>query len=72
MKPWLIDMGYGPFSLQNAPFCARETKDARILMIGSYRDAEVRQSPELGKLIGDLRRPGTRRTTSAFERGLSR
>jgi predicted ATPase len=27
-------------------------------MIGTYRDAEVRQSPELGKLIGDLIREG--------------
>jgi predicted ATPase len=45
-------------TLQMLRFIARETKDARILIIGAYRDAEVRQSPELGKLIGDLIREG--------------
>jgi predicted ATPase len=45
-------------SLQMLRFVARETKGARILILGTYRDAEVRQSPELGKLIGDLIREG--------------
>jgi tetratricopeptide (TPR) repeat protein len=45
-------------SLQMLRFVARETKNARILIIGTYRDVEVRQSPELGKLIGDLIREG--------------
>ena len=45
-------------SLQMLRFVARETKDVRILIVGTYRDAEVRQSPELGKLIGDLIREG--------------
>ena len=45
-------------SLQMLRFIARATKEARILIIGTYRDAEVRQSPELGKLIGDLIREG--------------
>jgi tetratricopeptide (TPR) repeat protein len=45
-------------TLQMLRFVARETKDARILMIGTYRDVEVRQSPELGKLIGNLTREG--------------
>ena len=45
-------------SLQILRFVARETKDAPILVVGTYRDAEVRQSPELGKLIGDLIREG--------------
>ncbi len=45
-------------SLQMLRFVARETKDARLLIVGTYRDAEVRQSPELGKLIGDLIREG--------------
>ncbi|HLX04436.1 MAG TPA: AAA family ATPase [Candidatus Binatus sp.] len=45
-------------SLQMLRFVARETKGAPILILGTYRDAEVRQSPELGKLIGDLIREG--------------
>ena len=45
-------------SLQMLRFVARETKDAHLLIVGTYRDAEVRQSPELGKLIGDLIREG--------------
>ena len=45
-------------SLQMIRFVARETKDARLLIVGTFRDAEVRQSPELGKLIGDLIREG--------------
>ena len=45
-------------SLQVLRFVARETKNARILIVGTYRDTEVRQSPELGKQIGDLIREG--------------
>jgi tetratricopeptide (TPR) repeat protein len=45
-------------SLQMLRFVARAAKDVSLLMIGTYRDAEVRQSPELGKLIGDLIREG--------------
>jgi tetratricopeptide (TPR) repeat protein len=45
-------------TLQMLRFVARETKNARILIVGTYRDAEVRQSLELGKLIGDLIREG--------------
>ena len=45
-------------TLQMLRFVARETKGARILILGTYRDVEVRQSPELGKLIGDLIREG--------------
>ena len=45
-------------SLQMLRFIARAAKDVPLLMIGTYRDAEVRQSPELGKLIGDLIREG--------------
>jgi predicted ATPase len=37
-------------------FVARELGAARILAIGTYRDTEVRRSPALGKLIGDLGR----------------
>src|SRR5258708_1594337 len=39
-------------------FIARQIKDARILMIGTYRDTEVRQSRDLDKLVGDLNREG--------------
>ena len=45
-------------SLQMLRFIARAAKDVSLLMIGTYRDAEVRQSPELGKMIGDLIREG--------------
>jgi tetratricopeptide (TPR) repeat protein len=45
-------------SLQMLRFVARETKGASILIVGTYREVEVRQSPELGKLIGDLTREG--------------
>jgi predicted ATPase len=45
-------------SLQMLRFIARAAKDVSLLMIGTYRDAEVRQSPELGKLVGDLIREG--------------
>ncbi|HUA33591.1 MAG TPA: AAA family ATPase [Candidatus Binataceae bacterium] len=41
-------------SLELLRFIARETKGARIVIVGSFREAEVRQSPELGKLVGDL------------------
>jgi tetratricopeptide (TPR) repeat protein len=46
-------------SLQMLRFVARETKAARMMMLGTYRDAEVRQSSELGQLIGDLIREGS-------------
>jgi tetratricopeptide (TPR) repeat protein len=46
-------------SLQMLRFVARETKAARIMMLGTYRDAEVKQLPELGQLIGHLIREGS-------------
>ena len=39
-------------------FIAGYSKDARILLVGTYRDTEVRQSAELTRLIGDLSREG--------------
>ncbi len=45
-------------SLLLQSFIASQIKDARILMVSTYRDTEVRQSPELSKLIGDLCRAG--------------
>lgn len=45
-------------TLQMLRFIARECRGARILIIGTYREAEVRKSPELGKLVGELNREG--------------
>ena len=45
-------------SLLLLKFIASHSKDARILLVGTYRDTEVRQSPELTRLIGDLSREG--------------
>src|SRR5215469_5204503 len=45
-------------SLQMLRFIARTTKDVPLLIVGTYRDAEVKNSPELGKLVGDLLREG--------------
>jgi predicted ATPase len=45
-------------SLLMQKFIAGQIKDARILMVGTYRDTEVRQSQELSKLIGDMNREG--------------
>jgi tetratricopeptide (TPR) repeat protein len=45
-------------SLLMLRFVARELRDARILVVGTYRDTEVRRSPALAKLMGDLGREG--------------
>src|SRR5215472_13260642 len=45
-------------SLQMLRFISRTIKDVPLLIVGTYRDAEVRNSPELGKLVGDLLREG--------------
>ena len=45
-------------SLEMLRFVACETKDAPIMILGTYRDSEVRRSRELGKLVGDLIREG--------------
>jgi len=45
-------------SLLMMRFTARALKEAQVLMIGAYRDGEVRQSPPLSHLIGDLIREG--------------
>ena len=47
-----------PPSLLLLKFLAGHSKDARLLLVGTYRDTEVRQSPELSRLIGDLSREG--------------
>src|SRR5215469_15221463 len=45
-------------SLQLLKFIAGHSTDARILLVGTYRNTEVRQSQELRRLIGDLSREG--------------
>jgi predicted ATPase len=46
-------------SLQMLTFVTRELKSATVLVVAIYRDVEVRQSPDLSKLIGELSREGT-------------
>jgi DNA-binding winged helix-turn-helix (wHTH) protein len=43
-------------SLMMLRFVAREIADSSILLVGTYRDVEVRRSRVLGKLIGELSR----------------
>jgi predicted ATPase len=45
-------------SLLLLKFIAAHSKDARILLVGTYRNTEVRQSQELTRLIGELSREG--------------
>ncbi|HEY6418371.1 MAG TPA: AAA family ATPase [Candidatus Binataceae bacterium] len=45
-------------SLQMLRFVARALRSARILIVGTYRDLEVRRSPPLTQLIGDVIREG--------------
>src|SRR5215469_1974490 len=45
-------------SLLLLKFIAGHCKDAHILLIGTYRNTEVRQSQELSRLVGDLSREG--------------
>jgi tetratricopeptide (TPR) repeat protein len=45
-------------SLQMLRFIARAARDVSLLIIGTYRDAEVKRSQQLGKLVGDLLREG--------------
>ncbi len=45
-------------SLQMLRFVARALRSARILIVGTYRDIEVRRSAALTQLIGDVIREG--------------
>ena len=45
-------------SLLLLKFIAGHGKDTQILLLGTYRDTEVRQSPALTRLIGELSREG--------------
>jgi tetratricopeptide (TPR) repeat protein len=45
-------------SLMLMKFLAGHSKNARIMVVGTYRDTEVRQSQELARLVGELSREG--------------
>ena len=45
-------------SLELLKFVARGLTDARIVVVGTYRDAEVRRSPYLSEAIGEILRYG--------------
>src|SRR5215472_9595234 len=47
-------------SLQLLKFVARVAHDARLIMVGTYRDAEMRGSPERAAILPDLLRDATR------------
>jgi eukaryotic-like serine/threonine-protein kinase len=46
----------------------RELKEARVLIIGTYREIELRRQPELRQLIGELTREGTQLKLLALSR----
>jgi predicted ATPase len=45
-------------SLLMLRFAARELKEAPVLIVGNYREGEVRASPALSRLIGEIAREG--------------
>jgi tetratricopeptide (TPR) repeat protein len=45
-------------SLLMLRFIARQLRNAPVLLVGTYREAEVRRSPVLSRLIGELMREG--------------
>jgi eukaryotic-like serine/threonine-protein kinase len=45
-------------SLLMLRFVARELKEARIVILGNYREAEVRAAPALHRLLGEIAREG--------------
>ncbi len=55
-------------SLLMLRFVARELGSAHILAIGTYRDTEVRRSPALSKLIGDIGRESKPLPLAGFRR----
>ncbi|HSR58259.1 MAG TPA: AAA family ATPase, partial [Candidatus Binataceae bacterium] len=54
-------------SVQMLTFVARALKNEPILIIGAYRDQEVRRSPGLLRLIGELRREGVEISLSGLD-----
>src|SRR5262249_13105439 len=55
-------------SLLMLRFVAREVGSAHILAIGTFRDTEVRRSPALSKLIGDIGRESNPLPLAGFRR----
>ncbi len=53
-------------SLMMLRFVARQLAETAILIVGTHRDAEVRQSPALSKLIGELSHDARSITLSGF------
>jgi tetratricopeptide (TPR) repeat protein len=53
-------------ALQMLRFLARSLRNARILLIGTHREAEVERSPELRSLIAELAREGDQLPLSGF------
>lgn len=47
-------------SLLLLQFLARELRDARMLVVGTYRDVEVQRQPESARLLSDVARNGCR------------
>jgi predicted ATPase len=48
-----------PYADRNSPFFNGLLKDSSVLLLGTYRDAEVKSSSEVGKFIGELGREGS-------------
>src|ERR1700730_14385857 len=46
-------------SMQMLTFVARELKGARLLLVGTYRDNEIRNSPPVSRLFANLVREGS-------------
>ena len=47
-------------SLQLLKFMARMVRDAGLIIVGTYRDAEMRHSPERAAIVPDILRDATR------------
>jgi len=56
-------------SLELLRFFARESKGAAIKIVATYRDLEVRRSPELSKQIGELTREARSIPLAGFSEG---
>jgi tetratricopeptide (TPR) repeat protein len=53
-------------SLLLLQFAARELRGARVLLIGTYREVEVRRQPECARLLSDVARNGHRLPLSGW------
>ncbi|MBI1816713.1 MAG: AAA family ATPase [Deltaproteobacteria bacterium] len=53
-------------SLLLLQFAARELRSARVLLIGTYREVEVRRQPECARLLSDVARNGHRLPLSGW------